>query len=518
MCLRCCFFFPTVRYMELLVLVGLAIVGRSRRAPTTTPVDPLLRPDAYPFDDDNTVASARKDEQRLVSQSLQHATERTHAAGETFHDNLKPFFRSEGTQNTNDNVKTTRMELFTGSMDVDASQTGTYQHKTERAPLFSVTEGVTNTTGTPVEGEETRLRHFTASQKRHGMSADPNARLQVGPGLGVGPETVAAGGFHPESVVRVMPDNVNEHRINQLENRVLAGGASVGSGQLGMSFVQNKEARLFAGDSRPPQASAATVHAATQRATTVSTYDPKRGLETPYGGPGGDASGYAPVPGQSRDQRDGFGHLPLADTGSAAVPACKSFPMVADPNGSRGQVNTYSGSAASAVPGEGFRHTLFDLSEQRMQTPLSSHGAYNGGERVPSQYALVARETPTQHLTAPSTVGGVSRVPMSYSFNSSESEAPMAPWGAAHVSAPAGPLQNAETRSMRSHVQHTPGPMNVNLRADAGDIMQSPWRDDDTPARADHGYLAGTYTNLGAVNTGDRALPSWREPIMHAPL
>lgn len=59
----------------------------------------------------------------------------------------------------------------------------------------------------------------------------PIERRRVGPGLGVGPDVDAAGGFH--QYFRVLPNNVNEERLTTLEGRMGPAAAIVKSGGAG---------------------------------------------------------------------------------------------------------------------------------------------------------------------------------------------------------------------------------------------------------------------------------------------
>ena len=103
---------------------------------------------------------------------------------------------------------------------MDNSATGVYRHKLEQAPLFDPknSETLVGQTGgytTLAETEEERYRHYQPSHLLNNVK--PVAPQQVGPGIGVGPNVSAVGHFHPERDVRVIPTNVNQHRINQLD-------------------------------------------------------------------------------------------------------------------------------------------------------------------------------------------------------------------------------------------------------------------------------------------------------------
>jgi hypothetical protein len=64
----------------------------------------------------------------------------------------------------------------------------------------------------------------------------PAEKLQVGPGLGIGPDVAASGGF--QQVYRVLPNNVGAYRLTTLEGRPgpawdISGGAPAVVGELG---------------------------------------------------------------------------------------------------------------------------------------------------------------------------------------------------------------------------------------------------------------------------------------------
>jgi hypothetical protein len=78
----------------------------------------------------------------------------------------------------------------------------------------------------------------------------PIERMRVGPGLGVGPDVPAAGGFH--QYFRVLPTNINEERLTTLEGRTGPADAVVkagGAGGMGEVTHQAKDTKAWY---RPP--------------------------------------------------------------------------------------------------------------------------------------------------------------------------------------------------------------------------------------------------------------------------
>jgi hypothetical protein len=104
-----------------------------------------------------------------------------------------------------------KLNAFTGLDD-------TYLHKREVGPQFSPAEQQTNWVyGTPLFREDEEVYKRTL-YKRNDLA--PCEKELVGPGLDLDSSIPAAGGFH--EFTRVMPNNVEDYKANQLENRVIA--------------------------------------------------------------------------------------------------------------------------------------------------------------------------------------------------------------------------------------------------------------------------------------------------------
>lgn len=127
---------------------------------------------------------------------------------------MTPFFASPRTQNTRDEIKQARLQTFTGT-DNDF-----FRAKQEVATMRTESEGLNTNANGPWIGasDEERFRTYVnANRFFNNTNADPTSNTRVGPGLGIGTDVVAQGGFHPDAVLRVLPDNWNEHRVNQLD-------------------------------------------------------------------------------------------------------------------------------------------------------------------------------------------------------------------------------------------------------------------------------------------------------------
>jgi hypothetical protein len=137
-----------------------------------------------------------------------------------------PYFSSENKQHTSTYYKQSMVDLFTGNVKEGVSETGYYKNKREADPLFmpsftgaKVSSG--GTSGNPSYDAE--RQRYVPSNKFHNVR--PTKQVQVGRGLGVGPEVPATGGFH--EFFRVMPKNVNEYRKTNLPGNVNHGKSLV---------------------------------------------------------------------------------------------------------------------------------------------------------------------------------------------------------------------------------------------------------------------------------------------------
>jgi hypothetical protein len=163
---------------------------------------------------------------------------------------VMPFFSSERKQHTSTNLKQTRMELFTGAIYEDQSQTGYYRRKEERAPLFrpeEVRQKVTfsGTTGNQIYNAENREDRFVLPNKKHHMT--PTEQIRVGPGINTPVDVPASGGFH--TYTRILPKNIGEYSKNNLPGRSGAGGAGgvPGSSLIGTSTATTQREALSLG-------------------------------------------------------------------------------------------------------------------------------------------------------------------------------------------------------------------------------------------------------------------------------
>lgn len=150
------------------------------------------------------------------------------------HNNMVPYYGSKLTQNmygtgvpqagdnnsckglTNGFADVTpwrdKLQTFTGTDEM-------YMHKRETGPLFSPAEQQTGWVfGTPAFRPDMD-RYSNSVWKRNNES--PVEKIQVGPGIGLDYTVPAQGGF--QQFTRILPNNVNNYKANQLEGRVNAG-------------------------------------------------------------------------------------------------------------------------------------------------------------------------------------------------------------------------------------------------------------------------------------------------------
>ena len=170
---------------------------------------------------------------------------------------VMPYFTSGKSMNTNTDYKQRKMELFTGDVLEGTSVSGTYKHKREADTMFGMTpQGRVGSSGTvgnaPGDAELAKARSITARTHNNVL---PSEQLRVGPGLGVGPEVAATGGFH--QFYRQMPLNVNEYKLTTLPGAVVPGGTTMGGkGEIQQisSINHNPGALVIPYDERPPLA------------------------------------------------------------------------------------------------------------------------------------------------------------------------------------------------------------------------------------------------------------------------
>ena len=119
-----------------------------------------------------------------------------------------------------------RMEIYTGlRQERDRASIGV-PNRTEIKNLFTPEERITGygyqygINGGGPGLSITRQKEFEDHRKtiRLKTNEQPFEKIHVGPGIAIGTEVPAAGGFH--QYTRIMPDNISDHTANQLPGRV----------------------------------------------------------------------------------------------------------------------------------------------------------------------------------------------------------------------------------------------------------------------------------------------------------
>lgn len=430
--------------MELLIAGGIALAGYRMAGPGSGP-GPKHRPDPddfidddFPSDDDasdaGSDAGAPRDlwgagDERIPRLQRRYAT-RAAAAWEEARDagvsgvvvpglhrlrsdvagdprnaggtlggqqTARPFMTvGARSQHSSGYYKTAMLEGMTGALDMSTSGTGTYRHKREVAPLFPPSQNAAQLTGggTQGNGQAPRdLSRFVPSKFQSGVI--PVEQVRVGRGVGVGPDVLAAGGFHP--MVRIMPENVGAYKLNPLEARATQGNSRISKGPLKCAKVainRNPDAAAYPLERRPPMPSGVA-------ARTAPTPDPEftRGhgrvkpLETDrFGNPG--TTGAQPM--RPGGQTRGGG------CGGDDPDRNHTLPAMINLGEARHGVGAYT-----------YTGKHYDMSQyERQQREAHGREGFLTGPRAPTQYDQMQFDLPaTQRGAAYSRgVGGVGAV------------------------------------------------------------------------------------------------------------
>lgn len=227
--------------MELLIASGVALMGYKMSAAAGPADDRPLRPTkpfARPMGPGNEYLGPGNDTRGLTRDYIAAAEQRWQDARDPaltgvvtpntkLTNAMLPFFTSAKKQNTNDAVKQTRLETFTGATSMDSSMTGTWRKKREVETLFKpdIARQPVTSSGSAGNGMYEREDDRFVSGVVHN-NVLPAPKVYVGRGVGVGPDVAATDGFHP--MHRVMLKNVGEYKKNNLPGRALGGAVAGG--------------------------------------------------------------------------------------------------------------------------------------------------------------------------------------------------------------------------------------------------------------------------------------------------
>jgi hypothetical protein len=273
---------------------------------------------------------------------------------------VMPFFTSGKTMNNNPEMNQRRMELYTGQNLVGFSESGTYKHKVESTNLFGMTPQGRVTSGGTVGNApgDTELQKARSINSMTHNNVLPAEQLRVGPGLGVGPEVAATGGF--QQFYRQLPLNVNEYKLTQLPGRLVPGAATALSGGKGevqqvVSVNHNPDALVLPLDERPPLPTTnGAILAATQYGSEPRGYSGLRPFESGYEGVADAKDGVSAPQGRYVDEtrgrpRTGDGQTdPIINPNGTSVAGGAAGSYVTNANqgsytldSQRGLINTY---------------------------------------------------------------------------------------------------------------------------------------------------------------------------------
>jgi hypothetical protein len=163
-----------------------------------------------------------------------------------------PFFKSAKSMNTRTEYKQRKLETFTG-------EDTAWAHKAVVEAPPPVSQGFVRSTG--IVGNDPTADVTRVVPGRIMNNVLPAQQVRVGPGLGIGPDVAATGGFH--QFYRQLPTNVNEHRLNTLPGGVVSGASRIANRAMPVDGAvnHNPDALLWTMDDRPPQATTAGLFA-----------------------------------------------------------------------------------------------------------------------------------------------------------------------------------------------------------------------------------------------------------------
>lgn len=240
--------------MDLLIIGGIAVLGYElNKKPPKSENKKGYRNEGsyepYPLQSSNRIEENKQKFQEMMKEHYNDP--------KTIGDhNMKPFFKSEKTQNTNDDFKDRRLSMFTGNNNYD------YKPKIETHTMFKPQQeqGVRGS-----KAQRNDIDRYVPTNIQTNVL--PFEQIKVGTGVGVDPTVSASGGFHTH--FRIKPNNVNDYRKNQFENRVIMGRAlqdNVNKDNVGI--IQEYDKTIYQCQ-RPTMPIKATVDARTSRGEEV---------------------------------------------------------------------------------------------------------------------------------------------------------------------------------------------------------------------------------------------------------
>ena len=216
--------------MELVVLGTLGLLGfqfskqKNNDSSKVEEIIVLEEPNKYPIEDDNL----------NIEEQIVH------------HENVQPYFTSAKTQNTNDNIKTSVMERFTGR-DINMRKMEVEQKFDENSIRYD--PNINTMFNTTYYDEIDTYKESVNNSFSSMNSVRPFEQEYIGPGLGLDYEEKAGMGFH--DTFRILPDNVNSYNKQTFKGRVVAGKAENAYQEKRQAFEQHKPDTFYDDSKRP---------------------------------------------------------------------------------------------------------------------------------------------------------------------------------------------------------------------------------------------------------------------------
>jgi hypothetical protein len=200
--------------MEFVVVAALAFIGKelsTAREPRfkVNEIEKKTHVNQFPFNDDTHPET--REENQLNKQFNNKLLNENY--------NLQPFFkRAGGMQNSNNELKQTKLEHMTGS---DSLKRVKASEDVQEIPHPNVKENTLYNGKYNNLNDEDRLATYKSALTNNKMfqNVTPVDKVQVGRGLNT--DSVAKGGFHQN--IRILPENANSYNKQTFNGRVVSG-------------------------------------------------------------------------------------------------------------------------------------------------------------------------------------------------------------------------------------------------------------------------------------------------------
>lgn len=251
--------------MELAIVAGVALAGwylkPQASPPQPKPLQPVTLEQGTPIDAPTNQAS-----QELLRYNNQAVKRFTEANFPERTGIIAPFFRDVRSQQTNAAMKQRTMENFTGNDP-------TWKPKREQEALFNPTPQDIDSSGRTGNSINYDAEQYRQTLTNVQSGTFPFERVNVGRGLGIGPDEKAADNFHP--MLRIIPPSGDLHKHHEMAGRVATSGATqVQERSLKPCIRHNRPPRVWTQERYPLAKGRATVTAPTHRGDHSSVVPP----------------------------------------------------------------------------------------------------------------------------------------------------------------------------------------------------------------------------------------------------